>query len=402
MKLADLKAAPYNPRTISQEAAAGLTASLKQFGLVDPLIVNKRTGYTIVGGHQRYAVMQQQGITDAQVVLVDLSEAEERALNVVLNNEHIAGEWNNDALVSLLDQIKSDGAVDFSALRLDELLNQFGQGTKQGDTDPDSIPPVPKKPITKPGDLWKLGDHRLLCGDSSIADNFKRLFNDEKIDLVFSDPPYGIDYGEKNRFLNSFQPFGRNLKDIANDTISKDELLALLTKAFTLAHDYGADHCSYYVTAPQGGELGLMMMMMMMSGLPTRHILIWNKDSQNFSMGRLDYEYKHEPILYTWKKKHRFTGLGKYTNSVWDIPKPKHNDLHPTMKPVELVVNAIQNSSKKGDIVADIFTGSGTTLMAADVTNRIFRGIELDPAYCDVIVKRWEEFSAKKATVEHL
>lgn len=399
MKLADLKPASWNPRTISKEAASGLSASLTRFGLVDPLIVNKRTGYTIVGGHQRYAVLQQQGETSAQVVLIDVSEAEERALNVTLNNRHIAGDWS-DELVSLLDQIQSDGAVDFQALALDKLLEELHIPLNGGNTDPDDAPDKPLKVTTRPGEIWILGNHRLFCGDSSNPESYQRLLKNERVDLVFTDPPYGVDLGKKNRFLNSFQKAGRNLKDIANDMIGKDELFDLLVRAFTAAREVSNDKCSYYVTAPQGGELGLMMMMMMMSGLPTRHVLIWNKDSQNFSLGRLDYEYKHEPILYTWNKTHEFTGMGSFRNSVWDIPKPRKADVHPTMKPVELVENAILNSSKSGAIVMDMFAGSGTTAIAAQRTDRRARLIELDPAYCDVIIKRWEDFAGQKAILE--
>jgi site-specific DNA-methyltransferase (adenine-specific) len=224
----------------------------------------------------------------------------------------------------------------------------------------------------------------------------------EKADMVFTDPPYGVDYGEKNRFLNSFQKAGKNLKDIANDMLGKDELLDFLTKAFTLAYEQGADHCSYYVTAPQGGELGLMMMMMMMmmSGLPTRHVLIWNKNRQNFSLGRLDYEYKHEPILFTWKKTHKFYGKGQFKSSVWDIDKEQKCDLHPTMKPVALIENALLNSTEAGNIVLDLFGGSGSTLIACEKLNRKCRMMEIDPCYCDVIIERWEKFTGKKVEIK--
>jgi len=168
--------------------------------------------------------------------------------------------------------------------------------------------------------------------------------------------------------------------------------LDYLLNAFTLANEYGHSHCSYYVTAPQGGELGLMMMMMMMmmSGLPAKHVLIWNKNRQNFSLGRLDYEYKHEPILYTWKEKHNFYGKGKFKNSVWDISKELKCDLHPTMKPVALIENAILNSSLSNCIVLDSFLGSGSTLIACEQTNRICYGMEIDPIYIDVILRRYK------------
>lgn len=238
-----------------------------------------------------------------------------------------------------------------------------------------------------------------MCGDSTNADDVGKLMDGKKADMVFTDPPYGVDYAKKNIFLNSFQPCNRNLRDVANDMLGKDELLSFLVKAFTLGCEYGEDHCSYYVTAPQGGELGLMMMMMMMSGLPTRHVLIWNKNKQNFSLGRLDYEYKHEPILFTWKKTHLFYGNGEHKNSVWDIDKVSKCDKHPTMKPVPLIVNAILNSSQDGEDCWDLFLGSGSTLIAAEQTNRICYGMEIEPLYVDVSVKRWEEYMGEKAVL---
>lgn len=217
-----------------------------------------------------------------------------------------------------------------------------------------------------------------------------------RADMVFTDPPYGVDYGAKNRLLNSFQPSGRKVRDIANDMLGKDELLDMLVKAFTLANEYGQDYCSYYVTAPQGGELGLMMMMMMMSGLPVKHVLIWVKNRPNFSLGRLDYEYQHEPILFTWKHTHNFYG-GGIKKSVWEIDKELKCDLHPTMKPIALMENALVNSSKRNDIVLDLFLGSGSTLIACEKTNRICYGMEIDPVYVQTIIDRYEKFSSKKA-----
>lgn len=218
--------------------------------------------------------------------------------------------------------------------------------------------------------------------------------------LVFTDPPYGVAIGDKNKFLNSVQESGRIIENIENDTLSADELYVLLLKAFTLLREHCDDSCSYYVTSPQGGEIGLMMMMMMKdAGLEVRHNLIWEKSSATFSMGRLDYDYKHEPIFYTWTKKHNFYGNGQCKNTVWQFPKPRKCDLHPTMKPVELVAECILNSSQQGDPVADIFGGSGTTLIACEQLNRKCYMMELDPHYCDVIIDRWEQLTGKKAVL---
>ncbi len=393
MRLIDLKPADYNPRKMSKEAMTGLQASLNRFGLVQPIVWNNRTK-RIVGGHQRVTALIDAGETEAPVVVVNLGIDDEKALNITLNNPHVAGEFTAQ-LQGMLNDLQVAMPQLFPDLQLDKLIADLTD--TGGQSDQDEIPTTPKKPVTKKGDLWVMGKHRVLCADSSKQGMLQKLMGHDEADMCFTDPPYGIDYGAKNRFLNSFQPSARNLKDIANDMIGKDQLLAMLVASFTAACGLSRDHCSYYVTAPQGGELGLMMMMMMMSGLPTRHVLIWNKDSQNFSLGRLDYEYKHEPILYAWKKTHKFYGGGAFKNSVWDIPKPRKAAEHPTMKPVELVENAILNSSQRGQIIIDMFGGSGTTIIAAQKTGRRARLCEIDPSYVDVIIERWEKFTGQKA-----
>ena len=251
---------------------------------------------------------------------------------------------------------------------------------------------------------------------------------------MFTDPPYGVAIGDKNKTLNedAFGKGGRCQSNIAGDTLSPEELYKVLVRAFTNLRELCADDCSYYVSSPQGGELGLMMMMMRDAGLPVRHMLIWVKNAATFSMGRLDYDYRHEPIFYTWTKSHKW--YGDYCNTVIDdskpidkmskpidkmskpelkellrayispgeesviyCDKPVASKLHPTMKPVKLVARFILNSSTKGDTVADIFGGSGTTLMACEQLGRKCRMMEMDPGYCDVIIARWESFTGKKA-----
>ena len=218
--------------------------------------------------------------------------------------------------------------------------------------------------------------------------------------MVFTDPPYGVSIGDKNKMLNGFQKAGRVITNIENDTLGTEELYDLLLKCFTNLREHCEDDCSYYVTSPQGGEICLMMMMMMKdAGLEVRHNLIWEKNCATFSMGRLDYDYKHEPIFYTWTKKHNFYGKGKYKNTIWNFDKPRKCDLHPTMKPVELVAEALLNSSKEEDPVIDFFGGSGTTLIACEQLNRRAFLMELDPHYVDVILSRWEAMTGEKAKI---
>lgn len=217
--------------------------------------------------------------------------------------------------------------------------------------------------------------------------------------MVFTDPPYGVSIGDKNKMLNSVQWSGRCVENIANDTLTSEELYPILVNAMTNARLSCKDDASYFVTAPQGGELGLMMMMMMKdAGLPVRHNLIWRKNSATFSLGRLDYDYQHEPIMYTWTKSHHNYREGKYRTSIWDFDKPRKCDLHPTMKPVELVANCLMDCTKENDVVLDVFGGSGTTMIAAEQLNRKACLMELDPHYCDVIIARWEKYTGQQAT----
>lgn len=215
--------------------------------------------------------------------------------------------------------------------------------------------------------------------------------------MVFTDPPYGVSIGDKNAALNSVQPSGRCTTNIENDTLSAKDLYPILVKAMTNARMSCKPDASYYVTSPQGGELGLMMMMMKDAGLPVRHMLIWEKNCATFSLGRLDYDYQHEPIFYTWTEKHHNYRKGEYRTTIWRYDKPRKCDLHPTMKPVALVVNAIMDGTKEGDVVLDVFGGSGTSIIACEQTNRKCLMMELDTHYCDVIIARWEKLTGQTA-----
>lgn len=267
-----------------------------------------------------------------------------------------------------------------------------------------------------------------MCGDSTSKEDMTALMDGERPLFVFTDPPYGVSIGDKNKMLNSVNGNSNAIEEnIIGDTLPQDELYSMLVKAMGNLRQHCDEGCSYYVSAPQGGELGLMMMMMKDAGLKVRHNLVWVKNSATFSMGRLDYDYRHEPIFYTWTKNHTF--YGGYANTVIDDSKPidkmskqelkelvralterepqsvvyedkpLRNDLHPTMKPVKLVARFMINSSRQGDIVADIFGGSGTTLIAAEQTGRACRMMELDPKYVDVIIQRWEQFTGEKAVL---
>lgn len=250
----------------------------------------------------------------------------------------------------------------------------------------------------KAGDIWQLGEHRLMCGDSTDAGSVDLLMNGAKADMCFTDPPYGVSYADKNRFLNTISFGHRIQKPIANDHETPKDMYSFWLNVFNIIGEYTADCMAYYITAPQGGELLLLLQAIQESKtLALKHMLIWNKN--NHVLGRCDYNYKHEPIIYGWKKNgtHHFVGGSNFKTSVWDIPKPIKSDLHPTMKPVELVSACLLDNSNKGQSVLDLFGGSGTTMIAAEQLGRKCYMMELDPHYCDIIIARWEKLTNGKA-----
>lgn len=246
----------------------------------------------------------------------------------------------------------------------------------------------------KRGDVWQLGKHRLMCGDSTLIDDVEKLMNGEKADLLFTDPPYGVSYEKKTKeVLNS-----KTYTKIKNDDLTLSQFQDFLFDVFTNAKAQLKDTASYYVFSCQGGDQEMMMMMMRECGIPCRHQIIWVKDAPVFSMGRLDYDYKHEPILYGWVKKHDFKRKGSQDKSVWEF-KRTENKLHPTMKPVELIGNALLNSTDEEQNILDLFGGSGSTLIACEQLNRKCYTMELDEHYCDVIIQRWENLTGQTATL---
>jgi len=250
------------------------------------------------------------------------------------------------------------------------------------------------------GDVWLLGEHRLMCGDSTSADDVEKLMDGAKADMVFTDPPYGVSYADKNEYLNSLGKPMSCPKRIENDSHPPQDMYDFWRKAFKLLHENTKDCMAYYITAPQGGDLLLLLLLLQAvrdSGFMLKHQLIWNKN--NHVLGRCDYNYKHEPIIYGWKigGTHKFYGEGKFKTSVWDIAKPLQSKLHPTMKPIELIEECLLDCSTINDSVLDLFGGSGSTLIACEQLNRKCFMMELDPHYCDVIIARWEKLTGKNA-----
>ena len=348
----------------------------------------------ILDGHQRRKALRELSDEGYEIpplpvdyiYAADEKEARQKLLGITSQY----GEFEMEELGEWMRELDDDIA---DTIRLSDGELKIKPDVKDVDAEPeiDRAEELREKWNVQPGQLWKLGEHRILCGDSAKQECVKAVMGDDKACLVFTDPPYGVAIADKNKLLNQFAKHGRNLKDIQSDNLPPEELKNILLPAFVnIKNIVMAEDCTVFVTAPQGGALGMMMMMMMMeAGLPVRHVLMWYKNAPTFSLGRLDYDYQHEPILMTWGKKHKRPMMGEHRTSVWRIDKPLKCSEHPTMKPVALVVNAILNNSDKFDIVYDAYSGSGTTIIASEQTERRARVIELDPAYVAVAIQRW-------------
>lgn len=387
---------PYDKNAKKHDATqiVNVAQSIAEMGWKQPLVVDAN-GVVIVG-HCRLLAAKKLGQKEVPCVVADDLTEEQIRKYRLLDNKLAESPWDLGLLAEDLD------GLDFEGFDLDFGIDvEMGVGVTTNDIVEDDFDVAsPEQPKAKLGDIYQLGEHRLMCGDSTDADAWAQLMDGNKADMVFTDPPYGVAIGDKNATLNSVQKAGRCTTNIANDTMSEEELYDMLKAAFINVRESCHDDAVYFVTSPQGGSLGLMMMKMMMdAGLPVRHVLMWMKNSATFSLGRLDYDYQHEPIFYTWTKSHHNYRGGENRTTVWQYDKPRKCDVHPTMKPVELVANAILDGTKEGDLVLDAFGGSGTTMIAAEQLGRKARLMELDPHYIDVIIARWENFTGKKAVL---
>ena len=385
-----IKAYGKNPRK-NDQAVDAVANSIKEFGWKQPLVVDPKT-MEIVVGHTRWKAAKKLGMKTVPCIMADdLTEEQIKAYRLADNKTNELAEWDFDLLGEELDGILDLDMTDFGF--------DFSEQEAEKEVTEDIPPEVDEEnePICKLGDIWQLGDHRLLCGDSTVKETVERLMNGDKADMVFTDPPYNVDYSSKNVFLNEADKGNCIQKDIEGDFGYTDEECGekLWKPAFQNMRDNAKDCCSIYVTMPQGGAHMMMMMMIAAAGWQVKHELIWVKN--NHVLGRTDYFYKHEPILFGWAKTHKFYGKGEFNKSVWEIDKPSKSDLHPTMKPIRLIANALQNSSKENDLIIDFFGGSGSTLIACEQLGRKCYMMEIDPKYCDVIVKRWENLTGRKA-----
>lgn len=378
---------PNNARKHNNRNLDAIKGSLTKFGAQKPVVINKKN--IIIAGNGTVAAAKDLGWKEVPCVRTELPEGHFQAAYALSDNKTAElPEWDEDMLKAQLDGLLSEGfEVEDIGFDIDDIP---GLGGVAGLTDEDEVPDVPQNVHNvKLGDIWQLGNHRLMCGDSTVKENVEKLMDGKKANLWVTDPPYGVAY-QSNGAEDKH-------KKIENDSMPLDQMKIFWQKVCENAHAHTTNETPYYWFACQGGD---QMMMMMMSiseaGWKVRHELIWAKDS--LVMGRCDYHYQHEPIFYGWKQKgtHNWYSDRKQT-SLLNFDRPKKSDLHPTMKPVELISYLIQNSSKGGDIVLETFCGSGTTLIACEKTNRTCYGLELDPHYCSVIIQRWQDFSGKKA-----
>jgi len=431
VKINELKPHPKNPRVHPDSAIDKLVRSIKEFGWTNPILVST-DGY-ILAGHARLKAAEKAGIEEVPVIYLPLEGAKAEAYLIADNRLQDETDWDYEKLKDLLQDLDT-GEFDieltgFDVDEIEELIAQFApeeSEVEEDDFDPEEN--IPEIPVTQPGDLWILGRHRLLCGDATRPEDVARLMNGNTADLVVTDPPYNVDYGSKAESINKYG-YAFSNRHIANDCMSEHQFTDFLASAFKNMADNLKSGGAFYIwhasTTLYEFETALRL-----NNLKSRQQLIWNKNS--FVLGRQDYQWKHEPCLYGWKdgaahyfiddrtqatviedkgldfkkmKKEELVALlkeifsDKVSTTVINEDKPMRSAEHPTMKPLKLLERLIKNSSRPGELVLDTFGGSGSTMMTCEQLNRTCYMMELDPIYCDVIIKRWENFTGQKAVL---
>jgi len=391
---------PYarNSRTHSDAQVAQIAASIKEFGFTNPVLIDE-TG-SIIAGHGRVMAARKLAITDVPSIrLTHLTDAQKKAYVIADNKLALNAGWDDEMLAVELTDLKDMGFdLDLTGFSTDEIEALLAPTGTEGLTDEDAVPEVPEAPVTVLGDVWLLGKHRVMCGDSTSIDAVEKLMDGQKADMVFTDPPFNVGVAGGTRDARDKKNY-RSGEIIKNDALQDGDFLQFLTDAFATMALVIKDGAAVYV-AHSDKEAFNFALAFRNAGFITRQIIIWAK--QSFVFGRSDYHPQHEPILYGWKDgaAHNFYGE-RNQSTVWNIDRPMRSEKeHPTQKPIALVEKAIFNSSKSEDLLFEPFGGSGSTLIACEKTGRINRSMELDPKYCDVIVQRWQEFTGQTATLE--
>ncbi len=407
---------PYgkNPRKHGDDIA-GIVKSIEHFGWTNPILVQEGTN-RIIAGHGRLEAAKNAGLGKVPVIFLKMNDEDASAYTIADNKLTEMSKWDDEALSSILEELQSCqfdlSLTGFSKDELSQILTPEHESLER--TDLDDQPDVPAVATSKEGQLWELGDNRLLCGDSTDPKNVTRVIGSQTADMVFTDPPYGVEYVGKTKKALTIK--NDNLGDVGTMRLVTDAALAWPLKAGGV----------FYVCGPAGDTETAFRLALRLAGLTLRQCLVWVKN--HFVMGRQDYHWRHETILYGWAEgaAHYFLDdrtqdtvldeeanlkkLGKNelielvkelrrqeNTTVWKEDRPAANILHPTIKPIALIQKAVRNSSRLGEIIFDGFGGSGSTLIAAQTINRRAMLIEADPRYCDAIIERWEHISGAKA-----
>ncbi len=391
-KVADIIPSEYNPRQAGEKQVQDLTESLTKFNLAAPLIINKNNH--MIGGHFRLKILKDKGIAEVDVRVPNrlLDNTEERQLNLRLNKN--LADWDPAMLANFDEEMLMD--VGFSAKELDDIFD-----LKDGATEPDEIPPVPKDTKTKLGDIFLLGEHRLMCGDSTKGKDVAALMDGQKADMIFTDPPYNVDYAGAGKETS---------EGIKNDNLPAEEFDIFIGQAFEIMYNIMKDGAVFYICSGWS-SYPVFYSNIIRIGFYRAGVIIWVKN--NASYGWNDYRYKHEwilvgkrkpkrikavSIMYGWKKGGHFFRDTRDEYDVWEVPRVHSADMmHPTQKPIWLVSKALANSSERGWIVTDLFGGVGSTLIACERLKRICYTMEFDPKYVDLMITRWQNHTGQKA-----
>jgi len=381
---------PYakNSRTHSAEQVAQIASSIREFGWTNPVLIDGQG--TIIAGHGRVMAARALNIVEIPCIrLTHLSESQVRAYVIADNKLALNAGWDDEMLNSELRALAEEGDIVKMTGFSDEELAALLEPETELNGDPDEVPELPVEPITKVGDLWTLGEHRVLCGDSTKADDVERLMAGVEADLIWTDPPYGVNHigGTKDPRRKTHRTGGV----VHNDDKTGEDLVVMVSKAIGAIPRH--ESTVLYVASPPGSNLREMIDAFNTAGFEFRHSLVWVKHA--FVFGRADYHYRHELILYGWGKRHEWTGE-RNISTVFEFPRGDKTVDHPTSKPVGLI--AATSKNHPAEIMADPFCGSGSTLIAAEQLGRKCYGMEISPAYCDVIVNRWQNLTGKTAT----
>jgi DNA modification methylase len=395
MKIGDLNPYDSNPRIHLQEQIDQVAKSIEEFGWTMPVLIDEDC--MIIAGHGRVMAGQKLGIKEVPCIVArGWTEEQKKAYCIADNKLTENSRWDKDLLKLNLESLQ-DGNFDLSTTGFDlEELSEFLTDINSiGLTEDDAVPEEEEAEVSQIGNIWALDDHRIMCGDSTNLEHISLLMNSNKADMVLTDPPYNVDYGKaKGNEANNYRFKER---PIQNDAMSDEDFYNFLVKFIENAKTVVKSGSPFYISYGERNALRFLKAFED-AGLYHSCNIIWKKHT--LVLGRSDYHYIHEPIFYGWIQdgKHNYYGDRKQT-SVWEVARPMSSDLHPTMKPIALLSIAINNSTKSGDIVLDCFGGSGSTLIACEKNKRVNYSLELEPKYCDVMIRRWQEYTGKSAVL---